>query len=74
MIGFLHLKINIIFDCILKMELLKVAFDNFDEKGPLPNLNDSIAFNTFYKNNKFSERTIGSCTIPHIIMKLWKIS
>ena len=20
---------------------LKVAFDNFDEKGPLPNLNDS---------------------------------
>ena len=72
MIGFLHLKINIIFDCRLKMELLKVAFDNFDEKGPLPNLNDSIAFNTFYKNNKFSERTIGRCAIPHIIMKLWQ--
>lgn len=51
---------------------LKLAFDRFDEKGPLPNLNDSIAFDNFYKNTRFSKRTTGSCTIPNIIMKLWQ--
>lgn len=51
---------------------LKLAFDRFDEKGPLPNLNDSIAFDNFYKNTIFSKRTTGSCTIPNIIMKLWQ--
>ena len=35
------------------LKKLKVAFDRFDEKGPLPNLNDSIVFDNFYKDKIF---------------------
>jgi hypothetical protein len=54
------------------LKKLKVAFDRFDEKGPLPNLNDSIVFDNFYKDKIFSKRTEGGCTIPYIIMRLWQ--
>lgn len=54
------------------LDKVKVAFDRFDEKGPLPNLNDSIVFDNFYRNTEFSQRTEGGCTIPYIIMRLWQ--
>lgn len=57
---------------MIEPQKLKVAFDNFDEKGPLPNLNDSITYNNFYKNNYFELRTnFGLNTIPKIIMGMW---
>ena len=37
------------------LDKVKVAFDRFDEKGPLPNLNDSIVFDNFYRNTEFSQ-------------------
>ena len=54
------------------LKKLKVAFDRFDDKGPLPNLNDSIVFDNFYKDRIFNKRTEGGCTIPYIIMRLWQ--
>ena len=54
------------------LKKLKVAFDRFDEKGTLPNLNDSIVFDNFYKDKIFDKRTEGGCTIPYIVMRLWK--
>ena len=30
------------------LQKLKVAFDEFDDKGPLPNLNDSIFYSKLY--------------------------
>ena len=36
------------------MKILNVAFDEFDDKGPLPNLNDSIYFNNWYKISNFN--------------------
>ena len=38
------------------LQKLKVAFDEFDDKGPLPNLNDSIFFNELYKRTHKSSR------------------
>jgi len=56
------------------LKKLKLAFDRFDEKGPLPNLNDSIFFDNFYKDKIFSKRTEGGCTIPYIIMRLRELN
>jgi len=54
------------------LKKLKVVFDNFDDKGPLPNLNDSIYFNNWYKISHFNEREHGFFTIPSALMKMWK--
>tara|TARA_A100000164_G_C21941439_1_gene790938 strand:+ start:1508 stop:2701 length:1194 start_codon:yes stop_codon:yes gene_type:complete len=54
------------------LQKLKVAFDNFDDKGPLPNLNDSIYFNNWYKISSFNERVHGFFTIPAVLVKMWK--
>jgi len=56
------------------LKKLNLAFDTFDDKGPLPNLNDSIVFDKLYRKKPFKERAEGSCTIPHIIMRLWELN
>jgi len=56
------------------LKKLKLAFDTFDDKGPLPNLNDSIIFDNLYRKKPFKERIAGSCTIPRIIMGLWELN
>ena len=54
------------------MKILNVAFDEFDDKGPLPNLNDSIYFNNWYKISNFNAREHGFFTIPSTLMKMWE--
>ena len=52
------------------LQKLKVAFDEFDDKGPLPNLNDSIFFNELYKRTHKSSRYLkGHFIIPWIFDK-----
>ena len=51
------------------LQKLKVAFDEFDDKGPLPNLNDSIFFSKLYKRIDKSRYFDGHFTIPLIFDK-----
>ena len=48
---------------------LKVAFDKFDEKGPFPNLNDSLIFDRKYKEDGMSRYLRGHFIIPWIFNK-----
>tara|TARA_Y100000361_G_C11154358_1_gene343146 strand:+ start:176 stop:1378 length:1203 start_codon:yes stop_codon:yes gene_type:complete len=48
---------------------LRVAFDRFDEKGPFPNLNDSLIFDRKHKEDEKSRYSRGHFIIPWIFNK-----